>query len=350
MISVIIPSYKDPLLHKTIDSLLDNATSEIEIIAVLDGYWTDQIRPDKRVRIVHIGKNRGMRDAINAGVSVSKGNMNNFYVYCLRRPDKEDPIKPGVACPFYVGKGCGYRKNDHRKEAKMLLNKLGQKSIKIKIIHKLWDRGLDFKTEILFNNLTEKEAFDREVEVIITYGRIDLNTGCLSNLTDGGDGPSMSEETKQKISKSNTGKVRTNEVKKKMSETRKGKYIGEKNPRYGIKHTPEVIEKLRKANKGENNAMYGKKRPDLSAINKLRVGVNNPNFGKPMSDEQKKLIGEANSGTRNWMFGKFGEEHPRYGRKTTPETKEKLRKAKIGFIPWNKGLRKNDTLSNHSII
>ena len=37
-LSIIIPSYYDPLLQKTIDSLLENAEGEIEIIAILDGY------------------------------------------------------------------------------------------------------------------------------------------------------------------------------------------------------------------------------------------------------------------------------------------------------------------------
>ena len=75
-LSVIIPSWKDSLLHKTIDSLLENSElgSEIEIIPVLDGYWPEKpIRNDPRIRVLHLGKNRGMRGAINAGVSISKG-------------------------------------------------------------------------------------------------------------------------------------------------------------------------------------------------------------------------------------------------------------------------------------
>ena len=72
MLSVIVPSYKDPLLNKTIGSLLENAEGDIEIIAVLDGYWQEVVG-DPRVRIVHLGKNRGMRGAINAGVLVSRG-------------------------------------------------------------------------------------------------------------------------------------------------------------------------------------------------------------------------------------------------------------------------------------
>ncbi len=74
MLSVIIPSYKDPLLHKTIESLLQNAEGEIEIIAVLDGYWPSQlIVNDERVRVVHLGRNSGMREAINAGVAIARG-------------------------------------------------------------------------------------------------------------------------------------------------------------------------------------------------------------------------------------------------------------------------------------
>jgi glycosyltransferase involved in cell wall biosynthesis len=74
MISVIIPSYKDPYLQKTIDSLLENAEGEVEVIAVLDGYW-QELKSDPRVRIVHLGKNRGMRGAINAGVAIARGDF-----------------------------------------------------------------------------------------------------------------------------------------------------------------------------------------------------------------------------------------------------------------------------------
>lgn len=80
MLSIIIPSYKDPLLHKTIDSLLENAEGEIEVIPVLDGYWPQTpITADKRVKVVHLGANRGMRRAINAGVAISNG---EFLMRC----------------------------------------------------------------------------------------------------------------------------------------------------------------------------------------------------------------------------------------------------------------------------
>lgn len=76
ILSVIIPSYRDPLSQKTIRSLLDGSElgDKLEIIQVLDGYWPDfELVDDPRVRFVHLGQNRGMRGAINAGVQVSRG-------------------------------------------------------------------------------------------------------------------------------------------------------------------------------------------------------------------------------------------------------------------------------------
>jgi glycosyltransferase involved in cell wall biosynthesis len=75
-LSVIIPSYRDPLLHKTIDSMLQNSGlgDQLEIIPVLDGYWPEKpIIEDERVRVVHLGTNGGMRNAINNGVRVARG-------------------------------------------------------------------------------------------------------------------------------------------------------------------------------------------------------------------------------------------------------------------------------------
>ena len=72
MISIIIPSYKDPYLNNTVESLLLNAKGEIEIICVLDGWWTAPI-DDKRVRVLHVGQNKGMRNAINMGVAMANG-------------------------------------------------------------------------------------------------------------------------------------------------------------------------------------------------------------------------------------------------------------------------------------
>jgi glycosyltransferase involved in cell wall biosynthesis len=75
-LSVVIPSYKDKYLVNTIQSLLDSSElgDQLEIIAVFDGYWPEfEIIQDPRVRYVHVGKNSGMREAINTGVAVARG-------------------------------------------------------------------------------------------------------------------------------------------------------------------------------------------------------------------------------------------------------------------------------------
>ena len=75
-LSVIIPSYLDPSLNKTVEDILKHSglgEDELEIIVVCDGYYWQNPVDDHRVKILHLGKNRGMRDAINAGVAISKG-------------------------------------------------------------------------------------------------------------------------------------------------------------------------------------------------------------------------------------------------------------------------------------
>lgn len=78
MLSIVIPCYKDPDVQKTIDSLIENAEGEIEVVLVLDGYWPNPPllfteENNKKVKQVHLGKSVGMREAINTGVRASKG-------------------------------------------------------------------------------------------------------------------------------------------------------------------------------------------------------------------------------------------------------------------------------------
>jgi len=73
--SIVIPSRNEPYLKQTIQDLLIKATGEIEIIAVLDGYWPpiSDIVNDKRVKYIHFSQAKGMRNAINSAVSIARG-------------------------------------------------------------------------------------------------------------------------------------------------------------------------------------------------------------------------------------------------------------------------------------
>ena len=88
-LSVIIPSYKDPLLNKTVECLLENSElgDQLEVICVLDGYWQAPV-DDPRVKVLHLGKTGGMRNAINMGVKMSTGEF-------IMRTDEHCMFGPG---------------------------------------------------------------------------------------------------------------------------------------------------------------------------------------------------------------------------------------------------------------
>jgi len=89
-LSVVLPSYADPLIHPTIDSLLENSQlgDALEIIVVLDGRWpVTPIKNDKRVRVLHRGSNGGMRESINSGMAIARGEfVGRMDEHCLVGP------------------------------------------------------------------------------------------------------------------------------------------------------------------------------------------------------------------------------------------------------------------------
>ena len=101
-----------------------------------------------------------------------------FYVYVYRDPR---PLK--INQPVYVGKGSGDRdlshwsKGSHNKPFQDFISHLKQ-------------RGLVAVPERVLITEDETEAFAKEIELIVKYGRRNLNTGTLFNLTDGGEGGS----------------------------------------------------------------------------------------------------------------------------------------------------------------
>ena len=84
--------------------------------------------------------------------------------------------------------------------------------------------------------------------MIFLYGRKDLGTGILYNMTNGGEGHSNpSPESRRKNSESHKGKTASEETRKKMSESGKGRIFSKE-------HRIKLIE----AKKGKNHHLYGK--------------------------------------------------------------------------------------------
>lgn len=147
--------------------------------------------------------------------------MYNYYVYAYLRKDRT---------PYYIGKGKGKRVYENHRHVPVPKDK--------KLIV-FWQRGL-----------LEEDAHSLEIKYIKLFGRKDIKTGILINLTDGGEGQSgykHSEKTKKKIGKMSIGrglgKPRSEETKRKISES----HNGLKMPMRSIEHR----QKLSVANKGK---------------------------------------------------------------------------------------------------
>ena len=88
MISVVIPSRNEKYLAQTIEDVFKNAEGEIEVIAILDGYWPDPQLPDyPNLVILHRGESQGMRPGINSAVAISKGDyIMKLDAHCMVGP------------------------------------------------------------------------------------------------------------------------------------------------------------------------------------------------------------------------------------------------------------------------
>ena len=166
-----------------------------------------------------------------------------YYTYAYLRED---------GTPYYIGKGKGRR-----------AYKLSGRRVKPPE-----DKG---RILILKQDLTEEEAFRHEIYMIDVFGRKDLGTGILRNLTSGGEGSSgFSDEARRKKSEAQKGKIFSDETKRKLSEARKRRIFSD-----------ETRRKLSEAGKGRIPS--DETRRKLSEAGKGRI----------FSDETRRKISEA---------------------------------------------------------
>ncbi len=208
---------------------------------------------------------------------------------------------------FYVGKGQDkrYKVSDHLGKnspnpfLKNKIRKVGTANVRIQLLHK---------------DLTEEEAFQQERNWINHYGRRDLGTGTLCNLTDGGEGSTghvCSDEAKLKMSKNNHWRGKPGPMANKLhSKKTKEKMSGPRKP-YGSQ-TEEHKHKVREALKSKENPMCG----------------------KPLSKEHKQKISKALKGKK---LGPQSKEHKRKNseahkrHKVSEEVKRKISKSLKGY-------------------
>ncbi|MBK7362782.1 MAG: hypothetical protein IPJ01_10840 [Micavibrio sp.] len=143
-------------------------------------------------------------------------------------------------------------------------------------------------------------------------------------------GKPLSKEHKNKISKSNTGKIISEETRRKLSESHKGeKHSLERiQKKIGRKQKPETIAKRIAKISGDNHWIKKKGHSEetkLKISNSLKgkmVGDKNPAYGKKLSEETKKKISIKKIGVKRSEESKSkqgdsirGEKHHNYGKK-----------------------------------
>lgn len=125
-----------------------------------------------------------------------------MVVYQHRRLDTNDI--------FYVGIGRNQKRAHCKKDRNRYWHNITNK--------------IEFSVEIIKIVDTWEEACELEKSLILKYGRKDLGTGTLVNLTNGGEGQlNPSPETRKKMSEWQKGKPKSEETKLKLSASAKGR-------------------------------------------------------------------------------------------------------------------------------
>lgn len=191
------------------------------------------------------------------------------YVYRHIRLDKNQP--------FYIGIGTdsNYQRAYSKNSRNIFWKRVVSKS--------------KYEVEILLDNLTKEQAKKKEIEFIALYGKKINKTGCLVNISDGGEGAAGYKHTK--------------EAKIKIAEANKHKDYSKIDKSY--MQTEEYKNKISKINKG-------RKMPD-SMRKKTRLRMLNTN----LTEESKEKI-------RQYKLGKLDSEEV------------KLKKSISAKIAWEK--------------
>lgn len=203
---------------------------------------------------------------------------------------------------FYIGKHSTNDLNDNYLGSGTALNraikKYGRKNFKREI--------LEF---CIIGKIKEKEEFWIKKLNAIEKGY---------NIVENSGGGYINKETYEMMSKKFKGRKLSDEVKKKIGDSNRGK----NNYLFGKNLSQEVKDKISKSNKGKIRSIKLRKRISETLITKINIGEikppmlgkkhsefsklknRNSHLGKKLSEETKKKMSESRSGCKNHRFGK----------------------------------------------
>jgi group I intron endonuclease len=216
-----------------------------------------------------------------------------------------------------------------------------------------------FYKKILYVGQSRKDISNKEIDYIQIFNTLTPNG---YNISTGGEGGNLGDEVNKRISiagknRAKRGNYFSKEARQKISEKLYGRKITWNDKisesMKGFKMSDETKEKISKSTSGNKNGMFGKTHSAEARkkISESRKGKPSWNHGiktgpnSKMSETRKRLFAEGVlnvSGENNGMYGKGyifkgikkSEEHKQH----LKDAWIKKRERKESVIPWNKGL------------
>jgi len=183
----------------------------------------------------------------------------------------------------------------------------------------------NFKREILQQCENILEARKLEATYIIKFDTMMPNGYNLAPMGGlGFNGARLSEYTKQKISESNKGKIRTEEMRKNISNAAKGKQLGEKHPFFGKHHSEESLEKIKAKRKLQPEPMLGKHHSEKS-----KKQISAALTGKPLDKDHKETLRQASLNVKKIICEHCQKEFTPWGLKNHQKALNRNKQNKI---------------------
>ena len=217
---------------------------------------------------------------------------NEYYVYAYLDPLKEGSFNYNGLFfsnePFYIGKGKNRRMFKHLRKARNILL-----SDRIDLIR---SQKIEPIIVIIEEKLDELIAFSIERNIIRDIGRININTGPLVNLTNGGKGFRGCNSYRKGF----TGK-HSEETKNRLSEVNKGKTFIDK---VGDIKAQEWRNKISESNKGQKRNFSEE---SLNNIRNIWLNKKMPDDIRKKMSEKRKGVSPSNKGRIVYQYSLDGE-------------------------------------------